>query len=206
MSEKFSKPIDKVCYHIGRQLGDQLANNPFEEVNIEALQEGLADSVNKVESQISQEQIEAAFNEVNQGLEAQAKTDHKEVIEKGEVYLTENATREEITVTDSGLQYEVITMGDGPIPASTNTIKAHYKGTLIDGTPFDSSYDRGQPAEFPVSGVIKGWVEALQIMPVGSKWKLHIPQELAYGLQGAGSDIPPGAALVFDIELLEITG
>lgn len=206
MSEKFSKPIDKVCYHIGRQLGDQLANNPFEDINIAAIQEGLADSINKADSQISQELIEAAFEEINKGLESQAKTDHKDVIEQGEIYLKENATREEVTVTDSGLQYEVITMGDGPIPAATNTIKAHYQGILIDGTAFDSSYNRGEPAEFPVSGVIKGWVEALQIMPVGSKWKLHIPQELAYGLQGAGSDIPPGAALIFDIELLEITG
>ncbi len=106
-------------------------------------------------------------------------------------------------MTDSVLQYETIPKGDGEIPKDTNVIKAHYNGFLIDGTKFDSSYDRGEPLDIPVKGVIPGWTEALQIMPVGSKWKLHIPQELAYGLSGAG-EIPPGAALVFDIELLDI--
>ena len=118
-------------------------------------------------------------------------------------FLSENAKRDGITVLASGLQYEVLTAGEGAKPALENTIRAHYHGTLSDGTVFDSSYDRGEPAEFPISGVIPGWTEALQLMGTGSKWRLYIPSELAYGEQGVGS-IPPHSALVFDVELLEI--
>ena len=109
-----------------------------------------------------------------------------------------------MTVTESGLQYEVLVEGNGEIPTSDKQVRVHYHGTLTDGTKFDSSVERGQPAEFPVTGVIKGWVEALQMMPVGSKWKLYIPQDLAYGERGAGAAIPPFAALVFEVELLDI--
>jgi len=203
MSEKFTSATDKVCYGIGRQFGDQFANNPFKEINIEALQAGLADAINKIPSQIPEAELEAAFAEVNESLEADKQAGAQDVIEAGIAYLEENKKREEIQVTNSGLQYEIITKGDGEVPADTNVIKAHYNGCLIDGTKFDSSYDRGEPLDIPVKGVIPGWTEALLLMPVGSKWKLHIPQELAYGLAGAG-EIPPGAALVFDIELLEI--
>jgi len=205
MSEKFITDTDKVCYGIGRQFGDQFANNPFKDLNIEAIKEGLTDAINKVPSQIPQEELEAAFAEINKGLEADAQSHAQSSIDEGIAYLVENEKRDEINVTESGLQYEVIEMGDGPLPSEGSTIKAHYKGSLIDGRTFDSSYDRGEPSEFPVMGVIPGWTEALQLMPVGSKWKLHIPQDLAYGLQGAGNMIPPGATLIFDIELLEIT-
>lgn len=125
-------------------------------------------------------------------------------LEEGRKFLAENAKRPEVKVTPSGLQYEIIKQGDGPIPKSSDKVRVHYTGTLIDGTVFDSSVQRGEPLVFPVTGVIKGWVEALQMMPVGSKWKLYIPAELAYGERGAGPKIGPNATLIFEVELLGI--
>ena len=122
----------------------------------------------------------------------------------GEKFLQENALRDGVKTTDSGLQYEVLTQGKGPKPTAESTVKVHYEGTLIDGTVFDSSYQRGEPIEFPLNGVIKGWTEGLQLMPVGSKYKLYIPYELGYGERGAGQSIPPYSALIFTVELLEI--
>lgn len=129
---------------------------------------------------------------------------YKDWIEENEAFLTTNKEKEGITVTPSGLQYEVIKMGTGQKPTSENTVKVHYVGTLIDGTEFDSSVKRNEPAQFPVSGVIPGWVEALQLMPAGSKFRLFIPQELAYGSTQAGDLIKPFSTLVFEVELLEI--
>lgn len=123
---------------------------------------------------------------------------------EGDRFLTDNAAREGVITTDSGLQYEVLASGEGEIPTAASTVRTHYHGTLIDGTVFDSSYDRGEPTEFPVGGVIAGWTEALQMMTVGSKWRLTVPYELAYGEQGAGGVIGPFATLIFDIELLDI--
>ena len=129
---------------------------------------------------------------------------YEETKNAGETFLAENAKRPEVKTTESGLQYEVITEGKGNKPAATDVVKVHYKGTLIDGTVFDSSYDRGEPAEFPLNGVIKGWTEGLQLMSVGSKYKLYIPYQLGYGERGAGGTIQPYSALIFDVELLEI--
>ena len=124
--------------------------------------------------------------------------------EIGEKFLADNKKKDSVMTTASGLQYKVIKMGTGPKPLASDKVKTHYHGTLIDGTVFDSSVQRGEPVSFPVSGVIPGWVEALQLMPVGSKWKLYIPQELAYGIRGGGQTIKPYSALVFEVELLEI--
>ncbi len=133
------------------------------------------------------------------------KVTYKDYIEANEAYLAKNKEKPGVKVTPSGLQYEVIKMGTGPKPTAQNTVKVHYVGTVIDGTEFDSSVKRNQPAEFPVSGVIPGWTEALQLMPVGSKFRLVIPQSLAYGARGAGDVIKPFSTLIFEVELLEIT-
>jgi FKBP-type peptidyl-prolyl cis-trans isomerase FklB len=132
------------------------------------------------------------------------KVQYQNVIAQGDSFLQVNKTKKGVIVTESGLQYEVVKMGTGKKPAGENTVKVHYTGTLINGTKFDSSYDRKEPAEFQVNGVIKGWTEALQLMPVGSKFKLYIPESLAYGANGAGEVIKPFSTLVFDVELLEI--
>ncbi len=125
-------------------------------------------------------------------------------LEAGRAFLAEKETKDDVTVLPSGLMYKVIEAGAGATPVATDSVTVHYRGTLIDGTVFDSSYDRGQPATFPVNRVIAGWVEALQLMNEGAKWELYIPSELAYGRAGAGGDIPPNCALIFEVELIEI--
>jgi FKBP-type peptidyl-prolyl cis-trans isomerase len=132
------------------------------------------------------------------------KVTYQNVIAQGDSFLQKNKTKKGVIVTESGLQYEVVKMGNGKKPSAENTVKVHYTGTLINGTKFDSSFDRKEPAEFQVNGVIKGWTEALQLMPVGSKFKLYIPESLAYGANGAGEIIKPFSTLIFDVELLEI--
>ncbi len=129
---------------------------------------------------------------------------YEDYIAENEAYLEKNKERDEVTVTESGLQYEVIKMGTGPKPTMESVVKVHYVGTLIDGTEFDSSIERGEPTQFPLSGVIPGWIEALQLMPVGSKFRIYLPEDLAYGASGAGEQIKPFSTLIFDVELLEI--
>tara|TARA_R110000868_G_scaffold328013_1_gene588956 strand:- start:702 stop:1424 length:723 start_codon:yes stop_codon:yes gene_type:complete len=204
VSDKFSTIETQASYGIGLQMGEQLRANPFDGLDVGAVQAGLADAFNNLPAQVDNDTLRVAFNEIHEIMQAAKSVEFAEIITQGEEYLAENAKREEVTVTDSGLQYEVITQGDGDIPTLTSTVRTHYHGTLLDGSVFDSSYDRGQPAEFPVNGVIKGWTEALQFMKVGTKLKLHVPAELAYGEQGAGGAIGPHSTLVFDVELLDI--
>jgi FKBP-type peptidyl-prolyl cis-trans isomerase FklB len=204
VSEKFSTVETQASYGIGLQMGEQLAANPFEGLDISAVQAGLADAFEQKAAQVDNDTLRVAFNEIHERMQAAKSAQFASVIAEGAEYLAENAKREEVTVTDSGLQYEVITQGDGEVPTLTSTVRTHYHGTLLDGSVFDSSYDRGQPAEFPVNGVIKGWTEALQFMKVGTKLKLHVPPELAYGEQGAGGAIGPHSTLIFDVELLDI--
>lgn len=204
MADKFTTVESQASYGIGLQMGEQLRANPFEGLDIEAVQVGLADAFNQQAAQVDNETLGKAFNEIHKLMQAAKTAKFKEAIAQGEEYLLENAKRTEVTVTESGLQYEVLTEGSGELPSSSSKVRTHYHGTLLDGSVFDSSYDRGQPAEFPVNGVIKGWTEALQMMPVGSKWRLHVPSELAYGEQGAGGAIGPYSTLVFDVELLDI--
>ncbi|PCI48070.1 MAG: peptidylprolyl isomerase [Moraxellaceae bacterium] len=204
MSDKFTTVDQQASYGIGRQMGDQLVNDPFKALDIEAVVQGLSDCLSGKPSAVPESDVKAAFQEITARIRASEEERSKELSGAGTKHLEENAKRAEITVTESGLQYEVLVAGDGEKPLASSTVSTHYHGTLLDGTVFDSSYDRGQPAEFPVNGVIAGWTEALQMMPVGSKWRLHVPYNLAYGEQGAGGAIGPYATLIFDVELLAI--
>ncbi|MFC3121078.1 FKBP-type peptidyl-prolyl cis-trans isomerase [Agaribacter flavus] len=204
MSEKYTSVEEQASYGIGFQMGQQLTSNPFEGLDINIVLEGVKRGFSGESPEVSNDALRTAFNEIHQRMQAAKQSQHAEVMAEGKNYLEENAKRDEVTVTESGLQYEVLQSGDGEKPTATSTVKTHYHGTLIDGKVFDSSYERGQPAEFPVNGVIKGWTEALQLMSVGDKWRLHVPYDLAYGEQGAGAAIGPYSTLVFDVELLDI--
>jgi FKBP-type peptidyl-prolyl cis-trans isomerase FklB len=204
MSEiDFSSTETKASYGIGLQMGQQLAG-VFEGVSLQAAISGITTAFNQEAPTLNSEEVNAAFSEMQERLQTEDAANASQFSAEGEAFLVENAKREGVIVTESGLQYEIITEGTGEIPTAGSTVRTHYAGTLIDGTEFDSSYKRGEPAEFPVSGVIGGWTEALQLMPIGSKWKLCIPHELAYGAQGAGGAIGPYQALTFDIELIDI--
>ncbi|MGR7921986.1 FKBP-type peptidyl-prolyl cis-trans isomerase [Zobellella denitrificans] len=193
----------KASYGIGRQIGDQLSQQSFEGLDVSAVQQGLADALGGVEFAVSREDINGAFQVITQRMQEQQSAQFAKAREEEAAFFAANGERAEVEQTSSGLQYEVLAQGEGAKPAATDTVRVHYHGTFIDGSVFDSSVLRGEPAQFPVNGVIKGWVEALQLMPVGSKWKLYVPHHLAYGEQGAGS-IPPCSTLVFEVELLDI--
>ncbi len=204
MSNQFQSAEQKASYGIGMNMGGQLLGQSFDGLEIEVVAQGLRDAFLGSESAVSKEEIQVGFDHVTKMMKQKQQDQSKDKIETGKQYLAENEKKDEVNVTDSGLQYEILTAGTGDVPTASSTVKTHYHGTLLDGTVFDSSYDRGQAAEFPVNGVIAGWTEALQLMPVGSKWKLTIPYALAYGENGAGGSIGPCETLVFDIELLEI--
>lgn len=193
--------MNKVSYALGMTLGANLKGSGVSELDFEQVKNGLKDILEGNKTEVSEQEAQAMLNDYFGKLQAKQ---FDEVKAKGEEFLKENAKKEEITVTASGLQYEVITKGEGAVPKSTDRVKVHYHGTLIDGTVFDSSVQRNDPATFGVTQVIQGWVEALQLMPVGSKWKLYIPYQLAYGAQGAGQTIKPYSALIFEVELLDI--
>jgi len=203
MSTTLNSTEEKASYGVGLQMGEQL-KGMFKGASLEAAVAGIQDAFLGNELQLKGDDINDAFNIIQEQMKSQQSAAAGEQAAEGEAFLAENATKDGITVTDSGLQYEVITEGSGETPEASATVRTHYRGTLIDGTEFDSSYSRGEPAEFPVGGVIAGWTEALKLMPVGSKWKLYIPYQLAYGERGAGGSIGPYQALIFDIELLAI--
>ncbi|WP_372875027.1 FKBP-type peptidyl-prolyl cis-trans isomerase [Pseudomonas sp.] len=204
MSElNLSTDETRVSYGIGRQLGGQLRDNPPPGASLEAIIAGISDAYAGLPSRVSEADLTASFKVIRDVMQADAQAKAEAAAGAGLAFLAENAKRDGITVLASGLQYEVLTAGEGAQPSHEDTVRTHYHGTLIDGSVFDSSYERGQPAEFPVGGVIAGWTEALQLMNCGSKWRLYVPSELAYGEQGVGS-IPPHSVLVFDIELLEV--
>ncbi len=204
MTTKIETTEQIFSYGIGLQMGDQLSGDEFSDIEVDALVEGIKTAIAKGEHAVSRDQLAAAFGEMQQRIEAKQAEQHAGKIEEGAAFLAENAAKDGVITLDSGLQYEIITEGTGEKPTAESTVRTHYHGTLTNGTVFDSSYDRGQPAEFPVGGVIAGWTEALQLMPVGSKWKLTIPANLAYGERGAGGAIGPHETLQFDIELLDI--
>jgi FKBP-type peptidyl-prolyl cis-trans isomerase FklB len=204
MSDKFDSNAEKASYGIGLQMGEQLKSNPFEGLNLNSVFEGMKDAYTGAEFQVEIPAIQAAFEQINAEITKRREEESQVLSAEGESFLAENANRAEVTVTASGLQYEILTEGQGDKPSAESTVRTHYHGTLINGEVFDSSYERGEPAEFPVNGVIKGWTEALQMMPTGSKWRLYVPHDLAYGERGAGASIAPYSTLIFDVELLAI--
>jgi len=193
--------LDSVSYSLGVNIGENIKKQ-FENINLDNFEAGIKDVLEKeLETKISDNQAQAIINSY---FSKKQKKESESMIEEGANYLQENAKKEGVTTLPSGLQYEVINDGTGPIPTIDDNVTTHYHGTLIDGTVFDSSVDRGEPASFPVGGVIKGWTEALQIMSVGSKWKLYVPYDLAYGERGAGAQIGPYSTLIFEVELISI--
>ncbi|MDU6412149.1 MAG: peptidylprolyl isomerase [Yersiniaceae bacterium] len=194
----------QASYGIGLQVGQQLQESGLEGLLPEALAAGLRDALEGNAPAVPVDVLHRALREVHERADAVRREQQKAMAVEGQAFLEKNAERDDVTRTESGLQFTVMQQGDGPIPGRQDHVRVHYTGRLINGDVFDSSVERGQPAEFPVSGVIPGWIEALTLMPVGSKWQLYIPHNLAYGERGAGASIPPYSALIFDVELLEI--
>lgn len=203
---------DSLSYAIGMSLASFYKQQGITNINTALVNKAVNDVMKTNKPALTEEQMSSCINNYLQKKGAEKKAAEREansgIIEAnhkaGEAFLAQNKTRSGVVTTASGLQYEIIKQGDGPKPTLNDRVKCHYRGTLIDGKQFDSSIDRGEPAEFPVGGVISGWIEALQMMPVGSKWKLYLPAHLAYGDNQAGPDITPGSTLVFEVELLEI--
>lgn len=199
--------MDKVSYALGMGIGAQLMGMGAEKLNIDDFAQAIKDCMSGKTQMTNSEAQKVAqdfFAEQEKVQRAKAAELGKAAREKGEQYLAENAKKEGVITTVSGLQYKVITEGTGRSPKATDSVKCHYEGFLIDGTVFDSSVQRGQPATFPLGGVIAGWTEGLQLMKEGGKTRFFIPYNLAYGEAGAAGAIPPYAALIFDVELLEV--
>ena len=197
-----NQSMDSLSYSVGIMMGKSLEQQGLDGLNLEEVANGIKDLLDGTDLKI---EIQDAQQIISSHMEAKQKEAHQSRIDEGKQFLAENGQRNEVTTLPSGLQYEVINNGpDGPTPADTNRVTVHYTGMLLDGKVFDSSVQRGQPASFGVTQVIKGWTEALQLMKVGDKWKLFIPENMGYGSRGAGRDIPPYATLIFEVELLGI--
>lgn len=200
----FDSVETQASYGIGLQVGQQLLESGLQGMEPESLLAGLRDALAGNEPAVKMDVLHQALREMHERAEATRAEHSKEMAAAGTQYLEDNRQREGVNLTETGLQFRVLQQGEGAIPLRQDRVRVHYIGKLIDGTVFDSSVARGEPAEFPVSGVIAGWIEALTLMPTGSKWELVIPQQLAYGERGAGASIPPYSTLVFEVELLEI--
>jgi FKBP-type peptidyl-prolyl cis-trans isomerase FklB len=200
---------EKASYALGLNLGNTLRKQSVE-IDPNILLQGLKDAMAGGKTLMSEDEARVALAQLQQDLRGKQEGKMKRAAEtnkeEGEGFLATNKTKEGVVTLPSGLQYKVLTPGSGRKPALSDTVVCNYRGTLINGTEFDSSYKRGEPATFPVGGVIKGWTEALQLMPVGSKWQLFIPAELAYGEHGIGTDIGPNATLIFEVEMISIQG
>lgn len=198
--------MEKVSYIIGTQIAGNIKKAKIE-VDVDSLARGIRDALEGKKLALSTDQMQTVYGAWQQRMRAKQAAEQakaaSENLAKGTAFLEANKTKEGVVVLPSGLQYKVIQEGTGNTPVATDKVRTHYRGTLIDGTEFDSSYKRGQPAEFPVTGVIKGWVEALQLMKEGGKWELYIPASLAYGTRDTPT-IPANSTLIFEIELLEI--
>jgi FKBP-type peptidyl-prolyl cis-trans isomerase FklB len=198
---------DKVSYAIGMNIGKSLHKDSVD-IDPAIFARGVKDALMSAKPLLTEEEMKTVLTALQGELRKQQE-DAARVAgvgnrKAGDAFLAENKTKDGVVTLPSGLQYKIITPGTGPKPTATDTVVCNYRGTLLDGKEFDSSYKRGQPATFPVSGVIKGWTEAVQLMPVGSKWQLFIPADLAYGPRGAGPDIGPESTLIFEVELLSI--
>ncbi len=200
-SIKLNNQIDSVSYALAISIATNIKKQGLKDINLKAFRKTFKQVINgepvSMDAAVADEILKDFFTKQND-MTAQ------ENVEVAKKFLEENGKKEGVITLESGLQYQVIQEGTGALPALTDQVKTHYRGTLIDGTVFDSSYDRGEPITFPVTGVIKGWTEALLLMKEGAKWRLFIPADLAYGSSGAGGVIPPNAALIFDIELISI--
>jgi FKBP-type peptidyl-prolyl cis-trans isomerase FklB len=198
---------DKLSYAIGMDIGNALKKQSVD-VDPDLVGRGIKDSLSEGRSLITEEEYRDIINAFKEDMQQKQIAQMKELGEnnrmEGEKFLSENSKKEGVVTTPSGLQYKVIRKGTGKTPKPTDTVTVNYRGTLIDGTEFDSSYRRGKPASFKVTGVIKGWTEALQLMKEGAKWELYAPSTLAYGERGAGRDIGPNSALIFEVELISI--
>lgn len=211
MDNNQNNSLDRISYALGLSMGHNFRASGITEINIQDFSDAVASvfygSQPKMTIDEAKAEIQAFFTELEKKQRAQTEELASQNKALGEAFLTENAKREGVLTLPSGLQYEILTQGDGPMPQASDQVEVHYTGKLIDGTVFDSSVDRGVPATFGVTQVIPGWVEALQLMKAGSKWRLYIPSELAYGPNGApGSPIGPNATLIFDVELLKVIG
>ena len=201
---KLETPAQKFSYTVGLQLGDGLKNRGLIELDFDALALGIEDYLSGNDLKLTPQEMQQAITNYQQVLLEKRIALAKKNRDQEVAFLTENKSRDGVVVLDSGVQYEVISEGSGESPTETDTVVVHYRGFLIDGTEFDSSFSRGQPTELEVSQVIAGWQQALQLMKVGGKWKIWIPSDLAYGLRGAGNKIGPNEMLSFDIELIGI--
>ncbi len=193
--------MDKISYALGLGIAQQLKSMNIKDFCIEDFTQSISDVMNGKETAMSARDAQQLLNEY---FENKAKEDAKGAIEAGASYLKENGTREGVITTKSGLQYEILQEGNGNSPKATDKVRCHYEGRLIDGTVFDSSYQRGEPADFGLNQVIPGWTEGVQLMKEGAKYRFHIPYVLGYGERGAGSQIPPYSTLVFDVELIKV--
>lgn len=193
--------MDKISYALGLGIGQQLKSMHIENFNIEDFARSISDVMEDKETALSAREAQQMLNDY---FANKAKEEAQGAIAEGAAYLEQNGKREGVITTKSGLQYEVLTEGTGKQPKATDTVRCHYEGRLLDGTVFDSSYKRGEPADFGLNQVIPGWTEGVQLMKEGAKYRFHIPYLLAYGEQGAGGAIPPYATLVFDVELVKV--
>lgn len=193
--------MDKFSYGLGMGIGQNLRSMGVDKMDVDDFVKGIKDVLSGSKTEMTHSEAQKVVNEHFRSLAEQAYAKNKEA---GENFLAENAKKAGVVTLPSGLQYEVIAEGNGKKPSATDKVECHYEGTLIDGTVFDSSIRRGEPATFGVNQVIKGWVEALQLMQEGAKWRLYIPYDMAYGEHGAGEMIPPYSALIFDVELIKV--
>lgn len=193
----------KASYALGYRFAENVQRQFPEDIDSDAFVRGVRDQLTGADNQVSDEEAERVLTAMMEARQAEAANEALETLEAGLAFLEENARRDEVTVLESGLQYEVLEEGEGAKPGPADTVTTHYEGRLIDGTVFDSSYERGEPASFPLNRVIPGWTEGLQLMSPGAKYRLYVPAELAYGDRAAGQ-IPPNSALIFDVELLEV--